>query len=328
MFRWDVRRRRHRHADDGRPGRLGEHHERPVRQSTSRPTLDRLESEQDSITGVVLTSAKKTFFAGGDLKDLRNSRPSEAAARSSTSRSASRPQLRRLETLGKPVVAAINGAALGGGLEIALACHHRIALDDQGLEDRPARGHAGPAARRRRRGPHGAPARHRRRAHAGAAPGPAAQPGARRSRRHRRRGRRRRPRSCSAQAQEWIKANPEAAQPWDVKGYKIPGGTPSVPKFAQNLPAFPANLRKQLKGAPMPAPHNILCAAVEGSQVDFDTAAADRVPLLRRPRRRPGLEEHDQRVLLRPADDQQGRLAARTATRSTGRARSSCSAPG
>ena len=38
--------------------------------------------------------------------------------------------LRRLETLGKPVVAAINGAALGGGLEISLACHHRIIVDD------------------------------------------------------------------------------------------------------------------------------------------------------------------------------------------------------
>ena len=61
-------------------------------------------------------------------------------------------------------------------------------------------------------------------------------------------------------------------QPWDVKGYKIPGGTPSTPAFAANLPAFPANLRKQLKGAPMPAPHHILCAAVEGAQVDIDTA--------------------------------------------------------
>ena len=56
------------------------------------------------------------------------------------------------------------------------------------------------------------------------------------------------------------------------KGYKIPGGTPSNPKLAQSLPAFPANLRKQLKGANYPAPHHIMAAAVEGAQVDFDTA--------------------------------------------------------
>ncbi|HYQ66391.1 3-hydroxyacyl-CoA dehydrogenase family protein, partial [Actinophytocola sp.] len=73
-------------------------------------------------------------------------------------------------------------------------------------------------------------------------------------------------------AKEWIRANPEAAQPWDVKGYKIPGGSPSHPAFAANLPAFPANLRKQLKGANMPAPRAILSAAIEGAQVDIDTA--------------------------------------------------------
>jgi 3-hydroxyacyl-CoA dehydrogenase/enoyl-CoA hydratase/3-hydroxybutyryl-CoA epimerase len=81
------------------------------------------------------------------------------------------------------------------------------------------------------------------------------------------------PEELVAKAKEWIRANPEAVQPWDEKGYKIPGGTPSVPKFAANLPAFPANLRKQLKNAPMPAPYNIMCAAVEGSQVDIDNAA-------------------------------------------------------
>ena len=75
-----------------------------------------------------------------------------------------------------------------------------------------------------------------------------------------------------AAARSWIQANPEASQPWDRPGYRIPGGTPASPKFAAMLPAFPANLRKQLKGAPMPAPHHILCAAVEGSQVDLDTA--------------------------------------------------------
>ena len=74
-------------------------------------------------------------------------------------------------------------------------------------------------------------------------------------------------------AKKWIAENPEAQQPWDAdKKYKIPGGTPSTPSFAANLPAFPANLRKQIKGANMPAPLNIMAAAVEGAQVDFDNA--------------------------------------------------------
>ena len=62
-------------------------------------------------------------------------------------------------------------------------------------------------------------------------------------------------------------------QPWDVKGYKIPGGTPATPALAANLPAFPANLAKQIKGANYPAPKHIMSAAVEGSQVDFDNAS-------------------------------------------------------
>ncbi|MEV0568843.1 enoyl-CoA hydratase-related protein, partial [Dactylosporangium sp. NPDC050588] len=86
-------------------------------------TVDRLERERDDITGVVLTSAKQTFFAGGDLESLV--RVTDAAALDADTRRL-KQALRRLETLGRPVVAAINGSALGGGLEIALACHHRI----------------------------------------------------------------------------------------------------------------------------------------------------------------------------------------------------------
>src|SRR3954470_5800302 len=92
-------------------------------------TIDRLEAEKDDIAGVVITSAKSTFFAGGDLNDLRKASKDDAEEVAGFVREG-KALLRRLETLGKPVVAAINGAALGGGLEICLACHHRVIVDD------------------------------------------------------------------------------------------------------------------------------------------------------------------------------------------------------
>ena len=96
-------------------------------------TVDRLEAERDEIKGVIITSAKKTFFAGGDLNDLKAATKDDAPQLAEMVR-AGKAQLRRLETLGKPVVAAINGAALGGGLEICLACHHRIVVDDSKIQ--------------------------------------------------------------------------------------------------------------------------------------------------------------------------------------------------
>src|SRR5690606_37487178 len=80
------------------------------------------------------------------------------------------------------------------------------------------------------------------------------------------------PEELLAKARAFIDAHPESAQPWDRPGHRIPGGTPSNPKFAANLPAFPATLRKQTNGAPYPAPRDILAAAVESAQVDFETA--------------------------------------------------------
>uniref|UniRef100_A0AAU2UYJ7 3-hydroxyacyl-CoA dehydrogenase NAD-binding domain-containing protein n=1 Tax=Streptomyces sp. NBC_00003 TaxID=2903608 RepID=A0AAU2UYJ7_9ACTN len=229
-----------------------------------------LRENQDSIRGIIYTSAKKTFFAGGDLKDMIQVGP-ELAQQAFDTGTAIKRSLRRIETLGKPVVAAINGAALGGGYEIALASHHRVALDAPGskiglpevtLGLLPAGGGVTRTVRLMGitdallkvllQGTQYSPQR-------ALENGLVHEVAATRE-------------EMLAKARAFIDAHPESQQPWDVKGYKIPGGTPSNPRFAANLPAFPANLKKQLQGAPYPAPRNILAAAVEGSQVDFETA--------------------------------------------------------
>lgn len=232
--------------------------------------VGRLEAEREDIAGVVITSAKKTFFAGGDLDELMRLRPQDAeAAHADITRV--KALLRRLETFGRPVAAAINGAALGGGLEIALACHRRIALDTRGsaiglpevtLGLLPG---AGGVTRTVRllgltdalrdvllQGQRLAPTAALK---AGLVHEVVATPD-----------------ELLAQARAWVLENPGAVQPWDAEGYRIPGGSPSDPAIAASLPAFPANLRKQLKGANYPAPRNILAAAVEGARVDLDTA--------------------------------------------------------
>jgi 3-hydroxyacyl-CoA dehydrogenase/enoyl-CoA hydratase/3-hydroxybutyryl-CoA epimerase len=234
--------------------------------------VERLVAEKDSVTGVVITSAKKTFFAGGDLKSMINLGPENAGEAFDLVETVKK-DLRTLETFGKPVVAAINGAALGGGLEIALACHHRIAADVKGSQIGLPEVTLGLLP-----GGGGVTRTVRMLGIQNAFMSVLSQ------------GTRFKP----AQAKEtglvdevlptveelvpaakaWIKANPDAhTQPWDAKGYKMPGGTPSSPGLAGILPSFPALLKKQLKGAPMPAPRAILDAVVEGAQVDFDTAS-------------------------------------------------------
>jgi 3-hydroxyacyl-CoA dehydrogenase/enoyl-CoA hydratase/3-hydroxybutyryl-CoA epimerase len=233
-------------------------------------TIDRLEAEKDSVTGVIITSAKDTFFAGGDLK-LLSQVTDENAAEFAAGVEKIKADFRRLEKLGKPTVAALNGAALGGGLEIGLACNRRIALDNPksqfGLPEvtlglLPG---AGGVTRVIRllgimdglmkvlvQGTRYKPADA---VEVGIVDELAATP-----------------EEMFDKARAWIKAHPETVQPWDDKGYRMPGGAPSNPKVGGMLPALPGNLKKQLKGAPMPAPHHIMCAAIEGATVDFDTA--------------------------------------------------------
>ncbi|MEV0305917.1 3-hydroxyacyl-CoA dehydrogenase NAD-binding domain-containing protein [Streptomyces prasinus] len=232
--------------------------------------VDRLEGRRDTLKGVVVASAKETFFAGGDLRDLSVVTP-ETAGRAFEAGMRVKRALRRLEKLGVPVVAALNGTALGGGYEIALACHHRVLLDRPtarvGLPEvtfglLPGGGGVTRTVRMfgiaealrkvllegRRYAPAAALAE-------GLVDEIAADPA-----------------DLLARTRAFIDAHPVRAQPWDRPGHRIPGGTPAHPALAAQLPAFPAALRKKLAGAPYPAPRNILAAAVEGAQVDIDTA--------------------------------------------------------
>ncbi|GEP36231.1 fatty oxidation protein FadB [Nocardioides szechwanensis] len=240
--------------------------------SSMKTAVDRLYDEVDDVTGVVVASAKKTFFAGGNLKSMVQATKDDAASVFELAENV-KAGLRRLEKFPRPVVAAINGAALGGGFEIALATNHRIVVDDSsvklGLPESSLGllpGGGGVTRIVRLLG-----------IQSGLMdvllqgtqfnPSSAKEKGlvddlvATRE-------------ELVPAAKAWIKANPEAAQnPWDAPGYKMPGGTPKSPALAGFLPAFPALLRKQTKGALYPAARAILSAAVEGAQVDFDTAS-------------------------------------------------------
>ncbi len=231
-------------------------------------TVERLLKEQEKIAGIVLTSAKKTFFAGGDLNELIQVTEENAPEFHNMVEGLKR-QLRSIETLGKPVVAAINGAALGGGWEIALACHHRICLADERIQL-------------------GLPE-----VTLGLLPG-----GGGITRTVRMlglekafplliEGKKLRPSAALkmgliqdtadsieemiSKAKAWIKANPKSQQPFDVKGYKIPGGNANNPKTAQMLAIAPSMVTDKTKGC-YPAPEAIVAAAAEGALVDFETA--------------------------------------------------------
>jgi 3-hydroxyacyl-CoA dehydrogenase/enoyl-CoA hydratase/3-hydroxybutyryl-CoA epimerase len=227
-----------------------------------------------AIKGVVVASGKKSFFAGGDLKLFQRATKDDAEQIFAEVERV-KATLRRLETIGRPVVAAINGAALGGGFEIALATHHRIAaagryeigLPEANLGLLPGGGGTTRIVRMFgvqeavmsylvKQGPQFSPDK-------ALAKGlvdevvPADE--------------------LLAAARTWIEEHADdrdaRTQPWDRDDYRLPGGKPQSPKLAMMLPAFPANLRKQVKGADYRAPKAILSAAVEGAQVDFDTAS-------------------------------------------------------
>ncbi|MEX2961770.1 3-hydroxyacyl-CoA dehydrogenase NAD-binding domain-containing protein [Microbulbifer sp. TYP-18] len=221
-------------------------------------------------TGIIVRSAKSSFFAGGDLNRLYNATEDDAQQLFQQCQ-ALKEDLRWLETQGKPVVAAINGAALGGGWEIALSCHHRIAIDRHttkiGLPEvtlglLPG---GGGCVRMSRllgmqsalpyllEGRQLAPVRA---LAAGLIHQLAKDEG-----------------ELLDRARAFVLANAGDAmsQPWDRPGYQMPGGDAKDPLNARFLIAAPA-MQRQRAGAHQPAPAAILSTVVEAAQVDFDTA--------------------------------------------------------
>ena len=229
--------------------------------------IEKIKAES-GITGVIFRSAKKTFFAGGDLDELIKATPQDATLFFQIVEKM-KHELRYIETLGVPVVAALNGTALGGGWEIALGCHARIALNDPkskfGLPEVTLGllpGGGGIVRMVRLLGLQNAfpflmegkqfgvdKAKSLGLIHDTADT----------------------EQELFDKAIAWVKANPKSQQPFDVKGYKIPGGDPKTPAVAQVLAIAPAMLRDKTKGC-YPAPEAIMAAAVEGAQVDVDTA--------------------------------------------------------
>ncbi|HLA33411.1 MAG TPA: 3-hydroxyacyl-CoA dehydrogenase NAD-binding domain-containing protein [Rhodocyclaceae bacterium] len=224
-----------------------------------------------AVKGILVASAKKDFIAGGDLEELlADSDVVKVVAGIEWWHA----KMRAMETHGKPVAAALNGSALGGGMEMALSCHYRVAAD------RPAARFGFPEVT------------------LGLLPGAG--------------GTQRTPRLCGIQqaaplllegkrikaeealklhlinaivpageerqaARAWLlhtandeKHHGKAHQPWDVKGYKIPGGAVMSPTGVQFFMVANAMLREKTYGN-YPAPKQILSCMYEGLQTDFDT---------------------------------------------------------
>jgi len=237
-------------------------------QSAFTGTVERLAREKASIKGVILASAKKTFFAGAELKDVLKFGPNDGPQVFHWVESVKR-QMRALETLGIPVVAALEGAALGGGWEIALCAHCRIALDDASIQLGlpevtlgllPGTGGVTKMARLlglQAAFPYlveGKTMRPQEAAKVGLVQGLAANR-----------------EDLFRMAREWIVANPSPRQPWDDENYRMPGGGPSSAKISQMLSIAAAMLVEKTRGL-YPAPKAIMSAMVEGAYVDFDTA--------------------------------------------------------
>lgn len=219
----------------------------------------------ESAKGLILTSGKSTFIVGADIDQLSNIKTAQQGFELVEELKSS---MRKLETSGKPVVAAMSGTALGGGLEIALACHYRIAIDSPktklGLPE----------------------------VKLGLLPGGGGTQrlprlvGIQKALELMTQGKELRPEaamdiglidatasdhaSMLKKAKKWIKMNPYAQQPWDKKGFKIPGGDSKHPSIVPIFSIAPAMANQKSHGN-YPAITHIMSCVFEGCLVDIDT---------------------------------------------------------
>ena len=239
---------------------------------------------KDDVDGVIIRSTKSTFFAGGDINMLFKTTKDDAETVFALCESL-KSSMRRIEICGKPVVACIAGAAMGGGWEIALSAHHRIALANKESSKKIRMGlpevtlgllpGAGGVTRMVRllgiqtampyllQGKPFTPEQGIKNGLIHALVDSEL--------------------ALIEQATKFIKDNTKRvespadlvaainAQPWDIKGYKIPGGEPRDKKISMSLPITPAIIRRSTKGT-LPAPDLIYATMIEGAQVDFENA--------------------------------------------------------
>ncbi len=232
--------------------------------------VERIKTD-DAIKGAVITSGKASgFCAGADLGDMASGMLSGSGDLQTAFDGGWRMNgsLRALETCGKPVAAAINGLALGGGLEVTLACHYRVVGDDPknqlGLPEIKVGLFPGGGATQRLTRLIGVQA-----AMTAMSSGSSW-----------------RPNDAKGAgvvhevvpagteveaAKAWIKGGGKAVQPWDDKSFKQPGGGPYHPAGIQNFLVGNAMLRKQSYGN-YPAVVNLMKAVYEGIQVPMDAA--------------------------------------------------------
>ena len=232
------------------------------------PVFEHLKKEKARgvLKGVILTSAKSSFLSGGDLGYLYNDHDPQHLFEAAEKMSAF---FRDLEQPGVPVVAAMAGTALGTGFELALACHHRILLDDPKVRVGMPEVNLGLM-------PSG-----------GSLTRVMWLLGIEKAFKVLTSGRHYLPQEALKvgiiddlanskkelieKAKDWLLTNRDLHRPWDLKDKKIPGGTAHNPKLAERIRIIAARLAAETYNNSL-AKRAILNILVEGSKVDFQTA--------------------------------------------------------